>query len=170
MEKCIKVLKICSAIHHGRWICGKDYERSSLMFTGEYEHNVDPKNRIFVPAKFREELGETFIVARDIRGPRLKMFSLEGWQEYIAPILQQERKISERAMRYLHRNASQVSPDSQGRILLSRELLDYAEISREAVVVGCSSYAEIWSANNWRAEIQGEDAEEICDELERFGL
>ena len=140
------------------------------MFTGEYEHNVDAKNRIFVPARFRDELGETFMVARDLRGARLKMFSLEGWQSYIAPIMEQERKISEKALRYLHRNAMQVSPDSQGRILLSRELLDYAEISKNAVIVGCSSYAEIWSAENWRAELDSEDNDEISRELERFGL
>ncbi len=140
------------------------------MFTGEYEHNVDPKNRIFVPAKFREELGETFMVSRDIRGARLKIFSLEGWQEYITPILAQERKLSEKAMRYLHRNAIQVSPDAQGRILLSKELLAYAEIEKAAVIVGCSSYAEIWSAENWRAELEGEDSEDICLELERLGL
>ena len=140
------------------------------MFTGEYEHNVDAKNRIFVPARFRDELGETFMVARDLRGARLKMFSLEGWQNYIAPIMEQERKISEKALRYLHRNAMQVSPDSQGRILLSRELLDYAQISKSAVIVGCSSYAEIWSSENWRAELDSEDNDEISRELERFGL
>ncbi len=140
------------------------------MFTGEYEHNVDPKNRIFVPAKFREELGDTFIVSRDIRGARLKIFSLDAWQEYITPILAQERKLSEKAMRYLHRNAVQVSPDAQGRILLSKELLAYAEIEKAAVIVGCSSYAEIWSAENWRAELEGEDSEDICLELERLGL
>ena len=140
------------------------------MFTGEYEHNVDAKNRIFVPARFRDELGETFMVARDLRGARLKMFSLEGWQNYIAPIMEQERKISEKALRYLHRNAMQVSPDSQGRILLSRELLDYAKICKSAVIVGCSSYAEIWSAENWRAELDSENNDEISRELERFGL
>ena len=140
------------------------------MFTGEYEHNVDAKNRIFVPARFRDELGETFMVARDLRGARLKMFSIEGWRNYMAPIMEQERKISEKALRYLHRNAMQVSPDSQGRILLSRELLDYAEINKNAVIVGCSSYAEIWSAENWRAELDSEDNDEISRELERFGL
>ena len=86
------------------------------MFTGEYTHSVDAKKRIFVPARFREELGETFVVARDIRREILKVFSLEGWQNYIAPIMNQERKLSEKAIRYLHRNAVQVSPDAQGRI------------------------------------------------------
>lgn len=140
------------------------------MFTGEFEHSVDSKNRIFVPAKFREELGESFMVSRDLRGARLKIFSLEGWQDYIAPILEQERKISEKAMRYLHRNAVQVSPDSQGRILLTRELLAYAEIEKSAVIVGCSTYAEIWSIENWKAELESESTEDIRLELERFGL
>lgn len=140
------------------------------MFTGEYEHSIDTKNRIFVPAKFREELGESFIISRDLRGPRLKIFSLAGWEAYIAPIMEQERKISEKAMRYLHRNAVQVSPDSQGRVVLTRDLLAYAEIEKNAVVVGCSTYAEIWSAENWAAELDGESADEIRAELERFGL
>lgn len=140
------------------------------MFTGEFEHNVDSKNRIFVPAKFREELGESFIVSRDLRGNRLKIFSLQGWQEYIAPILEQDRKISEKAMRYLHRNAVQVSPDSQGRILLTRDLLSYAEIDKSAVIVGCSTYAEVWSSENWQAELESESTEDIRFELERFGL
>ena len=140
------------------------------MFTGEYEHSVDTKNRIFVPAKFREELGESFIISRDLRGPRLKIFSLSGWEAYIAPIMEQERRISEKAMRYLHRNAVQVSPDSQGRVVLTRELLAYAEIEKNAVVVGCSTYAEIWSAERWAAELEGESADDIRAELERFGL
>ena len=140
------------------------------MFTGEYEHSVDSKNRIFVPAKFRDERGESFIGSRDMRGARLKIFSLAGWEAYIAPIKEQESKVSEKALRYLHRNAIQVSPDSQGRIVLTRELLSYAEIEKNAVIVGCSDYAEIWSAENWRAEIDGERAEDIRAELERFGL
>ena len=140
------------------------------MFTGEYAHSVDAKNRIFVPARFREELGESFIVARDIRGERLKVFSLEGWQEYIAPIMSQERKLSEKAIRYLHRNALQVSPDAQGRILLTKDLLSYAGIVKDAVIVGCSSYVEIWSAENYAREVESEDADEIRRELEMFGL
>ena len=140
------------------------------MFTGEYEHSVDSKNRIFVPAKFREELGETFIVSRDIRGTKLRIFSQKGWEEYIAPILEQERRISEKAIRYLHRNAVQVSPDAQGRIILTRELLAFAEIKKNAVIVGCSTYAEIWSSENWHAELENEEADSIRLELERFGL
>ena len=140
------------------------------MLTGEFRHSVDSKKRIFVPAKLRDELGPCFIVARDIRGPRLKVYSLSGWEEYIAPIRNQERKVAEKALRYLHRNAPQLSPDAQGRILLPESLLNYACIKNEAVVVGCSTYAEIWSAELYDKEIESEDSVEICDELERFGL
>ena len=160
------VSNVAVMIHHP----SKMEKGAHGMFTGEYEHSVDSKNRIFVPAKFREELGETFIVSRDIRGTKLRIFSLNGWEEYIAPILGQERRISEKAMRYLHRNAIQVSPDSQGRIILTRELLAFAQIEKNAVIVGCSNYAEIWSIENWRAELEGEDANDIRLELERFGL
>ena len=79
-------------------------------------------------------------------------------------------KLSEKAIRYLHRNALQVSPDAQGRILLTKELLAYAGIAKEAVVVGCSSYVEIWSAENYAREIEDEDIENIRRELEMFGL
>ena len=140
------------------------------MFTGEFQHNVDAKNRIFVPSKLREELGESFVVARDIREPILKIFSLSGWEDYIAPIKAQDRKIAEKALRYLHRNAVQLSADSQGRILLPKELLEYAGIRREAVIVGCYTYAEIWSAENYRLETENEDVELIRMELEKFGL
>ena len=140
------------------------------MFTGEYEHSVDSKNRIFIPAKFREELGETFIVSRALRGNSLRIFSLGEWESYIAPILNQERRLSEKAIRYLHRNAVQVTPDAQGRIILTRELLAFAEIEKSAVIVGCSTYAEIWSSANWQSELDEENADDIRLELERFGL
>ena len=105
------------------------------MLTGEYRHSVDAKNRLFIPAKHREELGEELIVARDLRGQLLKVFSLEGWNDYIAPIKQQERRVAEPALRYLHRNAAKVTPDSQGRILLPQALLDFAQIDKNAVIV-----------------------------------
>ena len=92
------------------------------------------------------------------------------WRPILAPIKAQERKIAEEALRYLHRNASQVTPDSQGRILLSPSLLGYAEIEREAVFVGCSDYCEIWSAEKYKAEISAEDPEDIREKLERLGL
>lgn len=144
--------------------------RTADVLTGEYRHSVDAKNRLFIPAKHREELGEEMIVARDIRGPRLKVFSMEGWEAYIAPIKQQERKIAEPALRYLHRNAAKVTPDSQGRILLPQALLDYAQIEKNAVVVGNCECAEIWSEALYEQEIASESQEDLRAKLELYGL
>ncbi len=140
------------------------------MLTGEYRHSVDAKNRLFIPAKHREELGDEMIVARDIREQMLRVFSLEGWNEYIAPIKKQERKVAEPALRFLHRNAAKVTPDSQGRILLPQALLDYAQIDKNTVVVGNCDWVEIWSEALYEVEMEKEDQEDLRAKLELFGL
>lgn len=140
------------------------------MLTGEFSHSIDAKNRIFMPAKLREELGETFIIARDIRVKCLKVYSLEGWEAYIAPIKQQRRELVEQVMRLLHSTAAQVTPDAQGRVLLPAGLVEYAEIEKNAVVVGCSDYAEIWSEHNYHDMMQNADFEALRQALEECGL
>ncbi len=140
------------------------------MLTGEYRHSIDPKKRLFIPAKQREELGPSFMIVRDLRGPRLKVYSTEAWEAFIAPIKQQERKLAEAAMRFLHRDAVLAEPDSQGRIMLTPALIAYAGIEKEAVIVGCGDYAEIWAADAYDAAMNDEDPEALCAALEAFGL
>ena len=140
------------------------------MLSGEFKHNIDTKNRLFIPAKHREELGETFMVAKSVRENCLKVYSLEEWERYIEPIVKMERKNSEAILRALHRNASQVSPDAQGRIILPPALVSYAGIEKGAVVVGCGKYAEIWSEEAYEAMVGDEDMADMKDLLESYGL
>ena len=140
------------------------------MLSGEYRHNLDPKNRIFIPAKHREELGESFVVAKSIREKCLRVYSTEEWKEYIRPITNLDGKDRDRIIRALSRNAAQVSPDSQGRIVLTPDLIAYAEITKNAVVVGCGGYAEIWSDENYASMVENEDLGSMKDLLESFGL
>ena len=128
------------------------------MLSGEFRHCLDPKNRLFIPAKHREELGETFMVVRSIRDNCLQVYSSAEWESYIAPIRKMERKDSEIILRTLHRNAAQVSPDSQGRIVLSANLMEYAGITKNAVIVGCVNTAEVWADENDQAAIEEEKA------------
>ena len=137
---------------------------------GKYPAKMDDKNRLFVPAKLREELGETFMIARDIREKCLKVYSLEGWAAYTAPIKEQPRQLAEQVMRLLHRSAAQVTPDSQGRVLLPPMLVEYAEIEKNAVVVGCSDYAEIWAEVNYQTMVDSVDDEALRRALEECGL
>ena len=140
------------------------------MLSGEFNHAIDPKNRLFIPAKHREELGETFMVVRSIRENCIKVYSMEEWDNFLKPIMELPRKTSEATLRFLHRNATQVTPDSQGRILLSAGLVEHAQIIKNAVVVGCGSYAEIWSEENYLASVESEDIDALRAALEEAGL
>lgn len=140
------------------------------VLSGEFRHTLDPKNRLFIPAKHREELGESFMVARSIRESCLQVYSLEEWEKYIEPIKKMDRKDSEKILRALHRNAAQVSPDSQGRIVLPAALIQHAQIVKGAVVVGCGSYGEIWAEEIYDRTMEEEDLEDVKNVLESFGL
>lgn len=146
------------------------------MLSGEFHHSIDAKNRVSVPAKMREELGTEFMVARSVRGKCIRLFSLAEWEEYIAPIKQMDRAQSERVYWYLYHDAAKVSPDSLGRILLTKTLLDFAEIApdeegnRNVVVVGCGAWGEIWSEECYAAHVAEMDPEAIRRALESYGL
>ena len=140
------------------------------MLGGEYRHGLDPKNRVFIPAKLREELGETFVVVKDLREKCLKIYSQAEWDKYIAPIKNQERILAEKVLRFLSSSMSQVVPDSQGRILIPKDLVQYAEIERDVVVVGCYDYAEIWAEESYQRLKEEENLEEMIKDLESLGL
>ena len=140
------------------------------MLGGEYKHNLDAKNRIFIPSKLRDELGESFIVAKDIRETCLKVYSLEGWEDYIKPLREQKRSLSEKIIRHLHASLAQVVPDGQGRIVLPPELIAHAKLEKNVIVVGCCDYAEIWSEQVYEEMKAQEDMTEILAELEALGL
>lgn len=140
------------------------------MLGGEYRHALDQKNRIFTPAKLREELGSSFVVSKALRDKCLKVFSQAGWDAYLQPIKEQNRKLQEIVNRQLNATSLQVSPDAQGRILLTQDLVDYAEIQKNAVVVGCGEYAEIWSEENYEKMKSEIDMEDVLRQLEALGL
>ena len=140
------------------------------MLGGEYRHNIDSKKRIFIPAKLREELGDTFVVAKDIREACLKVYSQAGWEAYIAPLREQNRRLSEKIMRFLHASLVQVMPDAQGRIVLPQELVVHAQIERNVVVVGCGDYGEIWAEEVYNKMKEDEDVSDMLAELESLGL
>ncbi len=140
------------------------------MLGGEYRHSLDAKNRIFIPAKLREELGEILVIAKDIREKCLKVYSLEGWKSYIKPLQDQKRRLSEKIVRILHSSMAQVEPDSQGRVVLPPELIRHAELEKNVVIIGCCDYAEIWSETIYAAMKEDEDLASILAELEELGL
>ena len=143
------------------------------MLLGEFRHNLDAKNRLFVPAKHREELSGdrgSFVVVKSIRENCLQVYSEEGWEEYIAPIQKMERKASEFALRALTKDAACVTADAQGRIVLTPTLVKHAGIVKGAVIVGCGKYAEIWAEEAYDAMVSEENLEDVKALLESYGL
>lgn len=140
------------------------------MLGGEYKHSLDPKNRIFIPAKLRDELGTTFVIAKDIREKCLKLYSMEEWKNYIDPILEQARKLQSKVLRFLSSSMIEVTPDSHGRVVLPKGLIEHAEIDKNVVVVGCYNYAELWAEETYEKMKSEEDLDQMVAELEALGL
>ena len=100
----------------------------------------------------------------------IKVMSMNEWENFVTPIKALPRKNSEETLRYLNRNAAQVSPDAQGRIVLPPALVAYAGIVKGAVIVGCGSYGEIWAEEAYDAMVEAENLEGMKELLESYGL
>ena len=139
------------------------------MLIGQFEHTLDAKGRINFPAKFREELGETFYVAIGLDGC-LSVYSDAKWAElrtkYDALPISQARK-----MRVLFANAAKCEPDSQGRILIPSNLRAYAALDKEVVINGASRCVELWNPERWApVEEEGLDPKNLAAVMEELGF
>ena len=138
------------------------------MLNGEFRYNLDAKNRIFVPAKMREKLGNDLVVAKDLREKCLKIYSKQEWEEYIELIKKQKKKLSDVIARVLCSSAGDVTPDGQGRILLPPSLVAHAELEKDVVIIGCGTYAEIWSADKYEKFNADIDYGALVDALDEY--
>ena len=140
---------------------------------GKYPAKLDDKNRLFVPAKLRAELGEDFFVTLGVNCGRrcLTVYTAEDWEilgnNYNAlPISQRSAATS-----LIFMNATQCSPDKQFRLSLTQVLLDYAGIGRDVMIVGRAGQAEIWDAEEFSAfENENLTPEKLLASLEAIGL
>lgn len=143
------------------------------MLIGEYQHSIDAKGRVFMPAKFREELGENFLVTKGI-GKCLFVFSFEEWKKFAEKLklIPMTDTSSQSFIRMLFASACECEPDKQGRILLPQRLRDFAELLKDAVVIGVGSRAELWSSENWDKYNEGayEDYEATLAKLAQLGI
>lgn len=133
------------------------------MLMGKFTHNLDVKNRLFIPAKHREQLGETFVITRNI-DKCLSVFSMTEWEKYTDKLEQLPSTQAREIARFIYSGAAEVQPDGQGRVLIPAELLEYAGIQKSAVVVGCGRRAEIWAEEIWN-ERNGNAASDSLTEL-----
>jgi len=120
------------------------------MFMGEYHHNVDAKGRLIVPVKFREELGEVFILTRGL-DQCLFGYPMSEWKVIEEKIkgLPLTKKDARAFTRFFFSGATECEIDKQGRINIATPLVNYAKLEKECVVLGVSNRIEIWSKDIW---------------------
>ena len=118
------------------------------MLIGQYQHDIDVKNRVIVPAKFREDLGERFYVTKGLDGC-LFVLSEEGWNKLQDKIVAMPMSKARQLQRFFFSGAAEVEPDKQGRILIPQPLRDYASIEKDVTFIGTGDRAEIWSTERW---------------------
>ncbi len=137
---------------------------------GRYSHNIDAKGRIFVPAKMREVLGDTFVVAA-VMEPCISLYTLDGWNAMLEKLEALPMTKSRPLLRYLSSNAADVQADSQGRVLLPKHLLEHAQLTKEALVIGAGAgRAEIWNPSLYEQAVGAMTEENILADFAALGL
>lgn len=142
------------------------------MFMGTYQHALDTKNRLIIPAKFRNQLGESFVITRWM-DHSLRAYTLEGWQDFSKKInaLPETNSKARQFKRFVFGGAIEVEFDKQGRINLSQTLRDYAKIEKNVTVFGLGDTTfELWSTEKWQAyeDETAENFDDIADGLEEL--
>lgn len=155
------------------------------LFKGEYNHSIDPKGRIIVPSKFRELLGDNFVVTKGLDGC-LWVFPEKEWDDFSGKLhsLQTSRqdasfansgvhlssKDVRKMIRFFMGGATDAEADKQGRTLLPQSLRDYAGLEKDIVLVGVSNRVEIWDRKKWEQASTFDDIEMIAENMGEMGF
>lgn len=124
------------------------------MLMGTFQHNIDKKGRVFIPAKMRSDLGERFVISFSVERKKcLAVYSMDGWKNLVNRIAGGMGMDKAKAyFRYLCSSAVEAECDAQGRVLIPQPLREYADLEDQAVIVGVSDSVEIWTKDNWDRE------------------
>ncbi len=141
------------------------------MLIGEYAHSLDVKGRIIMPSKFREDIGEKFIVTKGLDGC-LFAFSIEEWKKFEEKLatLPISNKDARTFSRFFFAGAIDCELDKQGRFLISSNLREFAGFVKDVVIVGMNSRIEIWSKEKWEDCSNNLSADEIAEKMEMLGI
>ncbi|MBQ6362061.1 MAG: division/cell wall cluster transcriptional repressor MraZ [Lachnospiraceae bacterium] len=137
------------------------------MFMGEYEHSIDNKGRVIIPAKFREQLGDTFVLTKGLDGC-LFIYTNEDWAAFAEKLKNTSfgSEKSRKLQRYFMAGAVQVEADKQGRILIPGKLRDLAGLTKDVSLLGVGNRIELWNTETWENDGGYDDANEIAEILE----
>ena len=141
------------------------------MFIGEYNHTIDTKGRLIIPAKLREDLGERFVVTKGLDGC-LSIYAMNEWHALEEKIhaLPLTNPSARKFSRFILAGAAECEFDKMGRILLPQVLRQAAGLQKEVVLIGVGSRIEIWDKEKWTAANTYDDMSEVAENLEGLGI
>jgi len=143
------------------------------VLIGEYEHSLDAKGRLIMPAKIREDIGEKFIVTKGLDGC-LFGFSQNEWTNFEEKLktLPLTNKNARDFVRFFLSGATECEIDKQGRFLIAGNLRDYAAMEKEVVIIGVGTRIEIWNKEKWKTYNSDENisADAIAENMTMLGI
>ena len=143
------------------------------MLIGEYEHSLDAKGRLIMPAKLREDMGEKFIITKGLDGC-LFGFSQNEWTNFEEKLktLPLTNKNARDFVRFFLSGAMECELDKQGRFLIASNLREYANMEKDVVIIGVGTRLEIWNKEKWKTYNSDENisADEIAENMTMLGI
>ena len=144
-----------------------------MEFFGEYKHAIDVKNRVSIPSKFRDKLGEVFYVTKGF-DQCLFVFTKSGWDAFVEELnqLPVSNKKARAMTRAFFAGAAESNLDKQGRVLIPQNLKDHAKLDRDVYINGAGSRIEIWDAEAWQTYTADmtSDMDDLAEEMEALGI
>lgn len=148
-----------------------ELEGEVMSLNGTYNHTIDGKGRLIVPSKFREELGENFVITKGLDGCLFVFPELE-WKTFEEKLrnLPVANKDARKFARFFLAGASAMETDKQGRVLVPPHLREFAALEKDICFVGVSARAEIWDKSRWEDNSEFNDMDEIAEHMGEWGF
>jgi len=139
------------------------------MLLGEYKHTMDSKNRIFLPAKIRDQLGDEIVISKGI-DKCVTIYDKKGWSDFVEKIEELPPIKARSVRRWMFASSNEITVDAQGRIAIPQNLKEYAELGKNVVTVGAGNCIEIWNEESYSAMASQIDSADIENTLIEMGL
>ena len=140
-----------------------------MSFVGSYSHTMDSKKRVFIPSKYRDDLGEEFYITRKFDS-YLSIYTAEDWDAYVEKISALPEADAEEFQDFILGAAQKCVPDASGRIILDEKLIKHARIEKNIVFVGAGKQIRVWAEELWNERESGRDYEKMREIMRKYGL
>lgn len=140
-----------------------------MSFVGSYKHSLDAKKRVFIPSKFRDDLGEEFYITRKF-DTYLSIYTADEWQAYVEKIEKLPESEAVEIQDFLLGAAQKCVPDSSGRIILDEQLAKHAGIVKNIVFVGVGKQIRVWAEEIWSERENSRNLDQMRAKMMQYGL